>query len=164
VSDQPAATGRTIHELDSLLRRYAVEADRLGQAFCERHGMHPTDFQALRLIMEGDQEGRPLTPLELARALSLSSGATSAAIDRLERHGHVRRSRESVDRRRVHLHFTEGGLAVGRDFFGPLGKLTADVRDQFEPTQLQATGRFLAEMIEVIRGYRESLEQGQGED
>lgn len=147
------------HPLDSLLRRYALEAERLGRAFCRRHDLHPTDFQALGMVMEAEQAGAPLTPHALAAALDLSSGATSAAIDRLEKTGHVKRSRESSDRRLVHLHYTPAAMQVGREFFAPLGQRTAQVRSRYSPEQLQTVAEFLSEMIDALRSHQDTLDE-----
>ena len=143
-----------LHDMDALLRRYTAEAEEIGRVFCELHGVHRTDMQALLMIMEADTAGVPLTPVDLARQLGLSTGATSAAVDRLERAGHVRRSRESNDRRRVHLHYTEHGMELGRAFFMPLGKRTAQVRAGYTDQELAVVRRFLSDMAEALREHR----------
>ncbi|GLY78581.1 MarR family winged helix-turn-helix transcriptional regulator [Actinoallomurus iriomotensis] len=144
-------------DLDVLLRRYSVEADRIGRAFCERHGMHRTDFQALGIVMDAERRGAPITPAGLARALSMTTGAVSAAIDRLERTGHLRRSRESADRRLVHLHYTPEGMALARDFFLPLGERAAEVRSHFSAEELDTVARYLAKMNAALGEHHRSL-------
>jgi DNA-binding MarR family transcriptional regulator len=157
----PTSERRSIHTVDALLRRYAFEAQRIGRAFGERHGLHHTDIQALVVIMESEQAGEPITPVGLAEALSLSSGATSALIDRLERTGHVRRSRESTDRRRVHLHYTEDAMALAYDFFGPLGRRTERIRSRYTEADLAVVTRFIADMNEAMYEHRRSIETGE---
>lgn len=157
MSTRPGSAPRA-HELDVLMRRYALEAERLGRSFCRTHDLHPTDFQALGMIMEAELVGEPLTPRALADALSLTTGATSAAIDRLERSGHVTRRRESHDRRLVHLHYTDVAMAVGREFFAPLGERTAQVRARYTPEQLEAVASYIAEMTEAVRAHREQYD------
>lgn len=93
------------------MRRYAMEVDRLGRAYCKPHGLHPTDFQALGLIMEAET----ITPRELAEELTLSSGVTSAPVDRLEKTGH----------------FTRGRREIGRGFLSP----SANAPPRSTPTQ-----------------------------
>ncbi|MDN3353114.1 MarR family transcriptional regulator [Actinomadura sp. DC4] len=143
--------------LDALLRRYSVEADRIGRAFCDRHGMHRTDFQALGIVMDAERQGAPITPAGLARALSMTTGAVSAAIDRLERTGHLRRSRESTDRRLVHLHFTAEAWSLAYDFFRPLGDRAADVRARFTDEELDTVARYLTDMNEAMSEHHRSL-------
>jgi DNA-binding MarR family transcriptional regulator len=153
----PPTASPSRDDLDALLRRYSVEADRLGRAFCDQHGMHRTDFQALGIVMDAERQGAPITPAGLARALSMTSGAVSAAIDRLERTGHLRRSRESVDRRLVHLHFTEEARALALDFFRPLGERAAEVRSHFTEDELDTVARYLADMNEALSAHHRSL-------
>jgi DNA-binding MarR family transcriptional regulator len=146
------------YDLDALLRRYAIEADKIGRVFCDRHAMHPTDLQALAIIMDAEQRGNPITPAGLARILTMSSGAVSAVLDRLERTGHIRRSREATDRRLVHLHYTDGGMALAYDFFAPLGERSAQVRSRYTAAELDTIGRFLAGMNDAMYEYRTVLE------
>ena len=87
--DAPGAPPGVRDELVRLLRAYAAEAERLGQVFAERNGMHPTDLQALLAVMQAEAAGAPLTPGRLGEHLGLSSGATTAVVDRLERAEHV---------------------------------------------------------------------------
>jgi DNA-binding MarR family transcriptional regulator len=87
----------------------------------------------------------------------MTTGAVSAAIDRLERTGHLRRSRESTDRRLVHLHYTPEGMALARDFFGPLGEPAARVRSRFSADELDTVARHLAEMNTALSEHHRSL-------
>ena len=141
---------RLREEIVNLLRTYSVEAQHVGHAFAQRHGLHPTDLQALIAVMHAEGRGAPLTPGRLGEAIGLSSGATTAAIDRLERAGHQRRTRESTDRRVVHLRYGEPGMALALEFFGPLGKRTDDVMAGFSDEDLALVRRFLQGMNEAL--------------
>lgn len=137
-------------EIVNLLRTYSVEAQHVGHTFAQRHGLHPTDLQALIAVMHAEGRGEPLTPGRLGEAIGLSSGATTAAIDRLERAGHLRRSRESTDRRVVHLRYGEPGMALALQFFGPLGQRTDDVMAAFSDDDLALVRRFLRGMSDAL--------------
>jgi DNA-binding MarR family transcriptional regulator len=141
---------RLREEIVNLLRTYSVEAQHVGHAFAQRHGLHPTDLQALIAVMHAEGRGAPLTPGRLGEAIGLSSGATTAAIDRLERAGHLRRTRESTDRRVVHLRYGEPGMALAMEFFGPLGKRTDDVMAGFSDEDLALVRRFLQGMNDAL--------------
>ena len=54
----------------------------------------------------------PATQHDLGAVLLLEDQATSRAIDRLERAGHVQRHRDARDRRRVRVSLTAGGRAA----------------------------------------------------
>jgi len=60
-------------------------------------GIDDTAFRCLDIL---DQEG-PMSAGRLAERARLSPGATTALIDRLERRGYARRTRDTEDRRRV---------------------------------------------------------------
>jgi DNA-binding MarR family transcriptional regulator len=141
-------------DLVRLLQSYAAEAERLSGVFAERQRMHSTDLHALLAVMQADQAGDPLTPGRLGRHLGLSSGATTAVIDRLERADHVRRARDDRDRRRVTLHYGAAAQAVGRAFFGPLGQRMDAMLAGYDAAELDAVRRFLAETVEVVRDHR----------
>ena len=136
------------------MQSYSVEAQQVGHAFAQRHGLHPTDLQALIAVMHAEGRGEPLTPGRLGEAIGLSSGATTAAIDRLERAGHLRRSRESTDRRVVHLRYGEPGMALALEFFGPLGKRTDQVMAEFSDEDLALVHRFLRGMNAALSDHR----------
>jgi DNA-binding MarR family transcriptional regulator len=152
-SDTPAARA----EIIDLLRNFSVESNRLTEAFAERHGMHHTDLRALLAVLNAEQRGAPLTPGELSAAVGLSSGSTTALIDRLERQGHLRRVRGDADRRRVRLHYVPAALSLAQGFFGPLGLRTGQVMNDFTPQEMAAIARFLRAMTETIAGYRDDL-------
>jgi DNA-binding MarR family transcriptional regulator len=145
---------RLREEIVNLMRSYSVEAQHVGHAFAQRHGLHPTDLQALIAVMHAEGRGAPLTPGRLGEAIGLSSGATTAAIDRLERAGHLRRSRESTDRRLVHLRYGEPGMALAVEFFGPLGRRTDKVMADFSDDDLAMVSRFLRGMNEALAEHR----------
>ncbi|ALE73126.1 MULTISPECIES: MarR family transcriptional regulator [unclassified Pseudonocardia] len=149
--------GTAREDLVALLQDYAGEAELLGQAFAGRHGLHPTDLHALLAVMRADAAGEPLTPGLLGSRLGLSTGATTALVDRLERAGHVRRTRESADRRRVTLHQAENAARVGGAFFGPLGHRMDAALADFDEAELTAAARFLTRMNALVADYRADL-------
>ena len=144
-------------EIIELLRSHSIESHRLAEAFAERHGMHHTDLRALVAVLHAEQRGEPLTPGALGAAVGLSSGATTALIDRLERTGHLRRVRDDPDRRRIRLHYDPAGLALAHDFFGPLGERSRQVMDGFTPEELATVARFLRAINDTLARHREHL-------
>ncbi|MEV6347378.1 MarR family transcriptional regulator [Actinoplanes sp. NPDC051851] len=143
--------------LVDLLNTYSSEAQHIGHAFAGRHHLHATDMHALLAIMHAERQGAPLTPGRLGEAIGLSSGATTALIDRLEKGGHLRRTRESADRRVVHLRYGEAGMALAQAFFTPLAPRTDAVMEDFGVAELQVVERFLAGMVASLIGYRDEL-------
>lgn len=150
---------RLVEEVEALLRRVTVESQRMGHEFAALHGLHATDFEALVHVMDAEGAGQPLTPGELAARLRLSSGATTAVIDRLEGHGHIRRDRDDADRRKVHLRWAEHGMAVALDFFGRLQPLRTQVMDPMSDADLAVVHRFLTGMADGIAEHRRALDE-----
>jgi DNA-binding MarR family transcriptional regulator len=144
-------------DLVRLLQRHTVEAVRLGRAFAERHGLHPTDWTALLAVMQGDRAGTPLTPGELGERLDMSSGATTAVVDRLERAGHVRRVRDERDRRRLTLHRAENAQSLLADFFDPLDAAMEAIAAGYSALELATVHRFLADAVCQVTDYRHRL-------
>lgn len=150
----PAPPADARAELVRLLQRYAVEAVRLGRAFAVRHHMHPTDWSALLAVIHGDRVGRPLTPGELGERLGISSGATTAVLDRLERAGHVRRVRDDRDRRRMTLHRAESATALLRTFCEPLDAAMDAIVVGYSVGELAVVQRFLGDAIGQVAEHR----------
>ncbi|WP_121745551.1 MarR family winged helix-turn-helix transcriptional regulator [Streptomyces sp. E2N166] len=137
-----------LHVLAAQLRRMNGEINRLVQGFAGEHGLHATDVQALAAILDAQE---PMTPGRLREHLGLTSGAVTACVDRLERAGHVRRVRESTDRRVVHLHYVPDARAAARTYFRPLAEAAATTCARFEESELTAVLRFVAAMNEELR-------------
>ncbi|MFG2869218.1 MarR family winged helix-turn-helix transcriptional regulator [Streptomyces sp. NPDC048338] len=129
------------------LRRTNGEINRLVHGFALAQGLHPTDVQALAVVLDSTE---PLTPGRLRERLGLTSGAVTACLDRLERAGHVRRSRESADRRVVHVHYVEGARAAARSYFMPLAQAAERALLRFDEDELAVALRFLGALNEEL--------------
>ncbi|SDL80924.1 MarR family winged helix-turn-helix transcriptional regulator [Streptomyces wuyuanensis] len=141
------AAGPGLQAFAVQLRRMNGEMNRLVHAFAATQGLHATDVQALAAILDSDA---PLTPGRLREHLGLTSGAVTACLDRLERAGHIRRSRDSKDRRVVHLHYAAHGRSAARAHFLPLAEATARAREGFSGDELAVVLRFLNAMNEEL--------------
>ena len=145
-----------------LLQAYADEAGRLGQAFAAEHGLHRTDAAALLAVLRAERAGEALTPGRLGAEVGLSSGATTAAVDRLERLGHLHRVRDDVDRRRVTLHHDAAGADVGRAWFGPLAARLDAVLAGYTADELDVLERLLTEIVDAVAHHRADLPGTEG--
>ncbi|MEU7039366.1 MarR family transcriptional regulator [Streptomyces sp. NPDC046237] len=135
-------------ELVHLLRAVTVEFDLLGAEFAARHGLHPTDVRALIHLLEAARAGTRATPGWLGKQLRLNSAGTTALVDRLERLGLVRRSRDTADRRRVLLEVEEKATELGWAFFGPvIGEVVA-AAEGLEAGELATVRRYLTWVLE----------------
>jgi DNA-binding MarR family transcriptional regulator len=89
-----------IGQMGMAMRSFMAHAVLYQDAVARWAGLHATDLQcAGLLLLEG-----PMTPSELAARTGLTAGgAVTAVIDRLERAGLATRTRDEIDRRRVHI-------------------------------------------------------------
>jgi DNA-binding Lrp family transcriptional regulator len=84
------------------LHGFGLARDRMRAALARGAGMSETDLDALEHL---EADG-PLTQRELGERLSITSGAVTMLIDRLEAAGWVKRGRHPTDRRYVLLELT----------------------------------------------------------
>jgi DNA-binding MarR family transcriptional regulator len=133
-----------------LLRGLTVEFNLLGARFAQEQGLHPTDLRALIALLDAARAGTPATPGWLGEHLGLNSASTTGLIDRLEKAGHVRRVRDTQDRRRVLLEVEDQAVALGWSFFGPLIKDLVSASESFSPAELATVHRFLTTMTGVV--------------
>ena len=95
-------------ELLSEVRGSQAATARFDQAVGDAAGLNRTD---MRIIDALDREG-PAAAGRLAEVTGLSSGAMTIALDRLERAGYARRTRDAADRRRVVVELTDQAQAL----------------------------------------------------
>ena len=87
----------------------------------------------------------------------MSSGATTAVVDRLERAGHIRRVPDERDRRRLTLRRAENAPALLATFFDPLNAAMDTLITGYSSPELAAVQRFLAEAVGKIGDHRRRL-------
>lgn len=133
-----------------LLRRVSVEFELFRTEFGNLHQLHPTDLRALIQLLDARRAQTAATPGWLGEQLGLNSAGTTALIDRLETAGHVRRERDTLDRRRVLLVVEDRAIELGWTFFGPLFTDMIAAMREFDETQLAAAQAFLTRMSDVI--------------
>ena len=89
--------GRAIADLEREFRKFRVQMGFFDHAVAERLGLNRTDVHVLTLLNDAGM----MTAGEIADATSLTTGAVTAVIDRLEKSGYAQRERDPEDRRRV---------------------------------------------------------------
>ncbi len=148
--DQAEPGLQLVHQL----RAVTVELDLLAAEFAQRNGLHPTDLRALIWLLDAARAGAPATPGGLGRQLGLNSAGATALIDRLERLGHVRRTRDVRDRRRVLLEVDDQAVGLGWSFFGPVIAEVIAATRALSSTELATIRRFLLTMQEILAAQR----------
>jgi DNA-binding MarR family transcriptional regulator len=146
--------------LVNLLQEFSLEANRYADSAGARNDMHRTDLNALSVIMQHTVRNQVVTPGVLRRELHLSSPATTALIDRLDKSGHVVRERLGADRRQVQLRMTPKAYRDGGAMFQPLARHMAAAMAEFTPAELEVATRFMTSMIDAtVRAGQEAAQQ-----
>ncbi|MET9226012.1 MarR family transcriptional regulator [Lentzea sp. NPDC003310] len=128
------------------LRDWVLDFAELNQHLAAWMGLPGADVNALGQIIWAAEAGTPLSPARLARQIGMTTGATTILLNRLEAAGHVERTRESTDRRRVTLRPTPAARDRAREFLGVAGTEIAHVLRTTPPAELEVVGAFLTRM------------------
>jgi DNA-binding MarR family transcriptional regulator len=91
-----------MHTVDVLRRQF--------NALAERHGITSQQYNVLRILRGAGPDGLPT--LEIVERMIEQTPGITRLIDRLEKHGWVRRARGTDDRRLVRCVITASGLAL----------------------------------------------------
>jgi len=104
---QPDATDEAVRSLRALI----LAGERYRQVISDHVGLGTTETQAVSYLTVHGDRGQN----ELAADLGLSSGASTALVDRLERQGIAERYPHPSDRRRTLVRLTARGQDIIRE-------------------------------------------------
>ena len=134
------------------LQRWGLENDRYDLAVARAHGVGVTETRAVDHL----QAAGELTPGELGEALSLTSGAVTALIDRLERAGWVTRSPHPDDRRSVVLRLTDSCHELIETVWAGYAEALAEAAAELPAAHRAALVRYLERAADIAaEGARE---------
>jgi len=147
---------KVMRELISALQEFTVESDVFVDVFARAHKLGRRDMNAIMWISTSAREGEPLTVGELAQRIGLSPAATTALVDRLEAVGHVERTRDPKDRRRVTVKMNPTALELASAFFVPLrGRMDSAVAGVSDE-ELGRTAAVVRQLITAVTDAREA--------
>ena len=127
------------------LRRYGLENDRFDASVARAHDVSLAEMKAIDHIQaEGE-----ITPRQLGERLSLSSGAVTAVIDRLERGGWVERSPHPRDRRSVVVRMSDQSMEAGARIYLPYSEALARAAAGLPAASRKAIADFLNAAAEI---------------
>jgi MarR family transcriptional regulator, organic hydroperoxide resistance regulator len=110
------------------------------------HGLSPTQFNALRILRGAGDTGR--TCSEIAERMISRDPDITRLLDRLERRGLVKRSREGRDRRVIITRISQAGLEMLRGLDRPVEEFNRRQMGLLSQTQLRSFIR----LLELLRG------------
>jgi len=131
--------------LDEAIRKVGAQAVLISDLVATRVGVNSTDLECLDLL----QLAGPTTAGQVSAHSGLTTGATTAVIDRLERLGFVKRRRDEGDRRVV--------LVEVQDCCGPhieplyrrLAEGLLKVNARYTNRELEVVVRYLTDALEA---------------
>lgn len=91
--------------LSDKMRELLITVARHDRLLAETVGLNTSDLFCLSFVQSAST---PVTPTQLSDYIGISTGATTALIDRLERRGLLRRSPHATDRRGIVLEIGDG--------------------------------------------------------
>lgn len=136
-----------IAQMQILGEMASTETALFHQIAAAKIGLGITDMKALSSLV---QEG-PMTAGQLAKRLSLTTGAVTSVIDRLQRQNLVERVPDANDRRKVIVQVNQQTLASGENVYLSMGSAFSALLDTYTTEQLEFLVRFYQAQIELTR-------------
>lgn len=134
-------------QLMDLMRQTSAFGLLIHQSIADRLGLIPTDLKCL----DAARGEHRLTAGRLAELTGLSTSATTAALDRLERRGFVARVRDETDRRRVFVVSTGQHEAELARLFAPLAEASRQLLARYDDAQLALLVDFVTRLNDANR-------------
>jgi len=131
--------------LDQALRKVSAQSVLLSDTVAGLVGLNSTDLECLDLLYLSG----PATAGRLAAHTGLTTGATTAVIDRLERAGYVRRTRDSHDRRLVVVEALPAGIRRIEPLYRRLARSMDQLHDDYDDRQLAVVADYLSRAADL---------------
>jgi DNA-binding MarR family transcriptional regulator len=140
--------------LQNAVRAAQTADDMFDETVVEFLGISRSDGRCLDIV---DRLGR-CTAGRLAAESGLTTGAVTALVDRMERAGYLRRTRDTRDRRKVWIETTERSRQFNTHIWGHLGPLLRAVFENFTIEQIEAISEYM-EVAAYVNRQRAALLQ-----
>lgn len=133
-------------DIERLLQAEIAAVLTYTAAVARRMGLGVSEIAALEHL----QGAGELTPGQLGGRLSMTSGAVTALVDRLEREGFVERLPNPRDRRSSILRPTAGGTEEAMRHLGPLAVEIQKITNDLSGEERDAVGKFMQSVTAAI--------------
>lgn len=139
----PPSRRQLLQALDEAVRKVSAQSVLISDLVASRVGLNPTDLECLDLVcLTG-----PTTAGRIAERTGLTTGATTALIDRLERAGFVTRRRHPDDRRVVVIEVVPQHVSVIGPLYAPLVAAFATLHRHYDDRELATCLDYLGRAI-----------------
>jgi DNA-binding MarR family transcriptional regulator len=132
-------------ELGEATRVYQRSVDAMDELAVKLMGVNRTDARVIDLL---EQHGR-LTAGEIAVGASLTTGAVTGVIDRLEQRGYARRVSDEGDRRKVLVEATPLVREMSEKLYYGMGERGEEALRSYSEEELRAAIRFMRDATRI---------------
>ena len=139
------------------VRDYGVNLTQFRNAMSEWAGLNVTDMECLRLLF---QKG-VATPSELAKFTGLTSGATTAMLDRLEKAGLIERQPNPDDRRGTLITPAKSAAKKAASWFESARKAQDELISSYSESELEIIADVFERFIKLWDQEREKIRRDQ---
>lgn len=137
------------------VREYGINLTLFRNAVSEWAGVNVTDMECLRLLFLKDVA----TPSELARHTGLTSGATTAMLDRLERAGLIERRPNPDDRRGTLIAATKDSAPKAASWFESARKAQDELISSYSEEELEIISDVFEKFTKLWDQEREKIQR-----
>ena len=145
------STGRGENVAD-LVREHSSAVMRYAAATAKRMGLEASELSALEHL----QAAGPITLGRLGERLSMSPGAVTALVDRLEKKGYVERIPNPKDRRSALVRETQAGLEDSLEHLWPYIEEMRGIEERFSEGEREIIARFLTAATEATHRHAQA--------
>ena len=139
------------------VREYGIHLTLFRNAMSEWAGLNVTDMECLRLLfLKGIA-----TPSELARHTGLTSGATTAMLDRLEKAGLIERRPNPDDRRGTLISPAKSGAEKAASWFESARKAQDELMSSYSEKELEIISDVFERFTKLWEQEREKIRRDQ---
>ena len=142
-------------KLADLVREYTSAVLRHAAATAKRMSLEASELAALEHL----QDAGPMPQKRLGERLSISPGAVTAMIDRLESRGYVERTPNPEDRRSALVVITKAGLEESLRHLWPCIENMRGLEEGFSDEEREVIARFLREATQVTHQAAEGVDK-----
>ena len=139
--------------LTNLVREHSSAVIRYAAATAKRMGLEASELSTLEHL----QAAGPMTLGQLGKRLSMSPGAVTALVDRLEKKGYVERLLNPKDRRSALLRETNTGLMDSLKHLWPYIEEMKGIEGGFSEEEREVIARFLSAATEATHRHAGTL-------
>lgn len=141
-----------VSALMDAIRAYEVAEIALRERLRHALDVGRAELEALRFVLRQEKRGEPVRVMDLARKLGCTAAAATSLVNRLERAGHLERSRDASDGRTRLVRLSIDTRARIVALLGPAGTLLDDALRRLDHHAMQ--------LAEYVRDAASAIEQG----